>query len=182
MREWKALEIFKDKNGDIIEEGDVLEIDLNSDDTINYANKEEYAISRVHWDWRRNGLGILPMKSTDKFPRSEFIEAVASSGSFIKHCAKIIVKHDSDGALANRIFDPEIFSSGGMPVPTMTREQAEKIGDYNDYYSDCTGKFWNEKVYLKKMYALKDKINFREKWRLKNPTMAYIQDFLEQNI
>ena len=155
MREIKKM-TFRDKNGNLIEEGDVLIID---------TFQKEYQISLVHWDWRRIELGVIPFIQIDKkYVRSEWLAAFATfdeyNGDYEKNCSEIVVKYNSKSALANRDKDPEIIYSGGMPIPKMTRKQAEQIEDYYDYFKDCTLASWNQKVYLRKLKSLIKKLKY----------------------
>ena len=160
MREIRER-IFRDKNGNIIEEGDVLFIE---------NERREYQISLVHWDWRRNELGVIPFVpiNTERIrfyhptyvnlTTSEWLAAFASDEEYEKYNAEILVKFNSKSNLTNRDSDPKIIYSGGMPIPKMTRKQAEQIGDYYNYYKDCTLDNLNPKVYSKKLRALIKKL------------------------
>ena len=139
---------YRDRNGRLIEEGDIMRVAMSG-----------YEISLVYWDWCREGLGILPLMTTEKEPRSEYIDSVAIGDEV---CGEIIAKYDSGvGVMANRFFVPATFRSSGVSVPKMTREQAEELGNYAEYF--YLGKFHNSGAAKAKELSLIQKIQQKKK-------------------
>ena len=109
---------FKDRNGNNIEEGDVLEI-IEYDGT--------YNLLRVHWDWRREEPGVLSYFDK-KYHRSRWLAEVEKD-------AQILCKHDSSALLMNVPLPKKYFSSGGVPfVPLLTQVQALALGNFYDTF------------------------------------------------
>ena len=109
---------FKDRNGNAIEEGDVIEI-IERDGT--------YNLLRVHWDWRREEPGVLSYFDKKNL-RSRWLAEVAED-------AQILCKHDSNALLPKTPLAKKHFSSGGVPfVPPVTQMQAIALGKFYDTF------------------------------------------------
>ena len=109
---------FKDRNGNAIEEGDVLEY-IERDGT--------YNLLRVHWDWRRNQPGVISYFDK-KYPYSRWLAEVEKE-------SQIFCKHDSNALLLKVPLPKKYFSSGGAPfVPLITQAQAQQLGNFYDTF------------------------------------------------
>ena len=109
---------FKDKHGNDIEEGDVLEL-IEYDGT--------YNLLRVHWDWRREEPGVLSYFDKKNLCSRWLMEVYKD--------AQILCKHDSDALLPKAPLAKKYFSSGGVPfVPLVTQMQAIALGKFHDTF------------------------------------------------
>ncbi len=109
---------FKDRNGNDIEEGDVLEL-IEHDGT--------YNLLRVHWDWRREEPGVLSYFDTKNLRSRHLAE--------VEREAQILCKHDSDALLPKAPLAKKYFSSGGVPfVPLISQMQAIALGKFYDTF------------------------------------------------